>query len=70
MPAPCCATTPEGVGRVMDAVPSGSHLVLWDGNDNGQIGQYFEGLEMLDPAPGVDHPVAADHDRDRHGRAP
>ena len=61
------------VGRVMDAVPSGSYLVLWDGNDtdrgyvdlceaytktggvpyiprsNEQIGQCFEGLEMVDP---------------------
>ena len=61
------------VGRVMGAVPSGSYLVLWDGNDtnqayvdlceaytktggvpyiprsNEQIGQCFEGLEMVDP---------------------
>lgn len=61
------------VARVMDAVPSGSYLVLWDGTATGeaivkggttlaesgaipynlrspeQIGQCFEGLEMVDP---------------------
>jgi ubiquinone/menaquinone biosynthesis C-methylase UbiE len=61
------------VTRVMDAVPSGSYLALWDGNDTNealnrltanyektgavpyvqrgieQIGQHFEGLEMVSP---------------------
>ncbi len=61
------------VARVMDAVPPGSYLALWDGTDTGeavleggakyaesgaipynlrspeQLGQCFEGLEMVDP---------------------
>jgi S-adenosyl methyltransferase len=61
------------VARVMDAVPSGSYLVLWDGTDTSeavragsaklaesgaipynlrslqQLGQCFEGLEIVDP---------------------
>ena len=71
------------VAGVMNAVPSGSYLVLWDGTDTSkavvegaekleetggvpyilrspeQLGQYFEGLEMVEPGPGADHAVAA-----------
>jgi hypothetical protein len=61
------------LGKVMAAVPSGSHLVAWDGTDTGeavvegsaklvesgcvpyvlrspeQLGQFFDGLELVDP---------------------
>ncbi|AZM46829.1 S-adenosyl methyltransferase [Streptomyces sp. WAC 06738] len=39
------------VGRVMDAVPPGSHLVLWDGTDTGEA--VVEGGEKLIEAGGV-----------------
>jgi hypothetical protein len=39
------------VGKVMDAVPSGSHLVLWDGTDTGDA--VIEGSEKLVEAGGV-----------------
>jgi hypothetical protein len=39
------------VGRVMDATPSGSHLVLWDGTDTGS--EVVEGAEKLVESGGV-----------------
>ncbi|MFE9103245.1 SAM-dependent methyltransferase [Actinomadura geliboluensis] len=39
------------VGRVMDAVPSGSHLVLWDGTDTGA--EVVDGAEKLVESGGV-----------------
>ncbi|TYK45951.1 SAM-dependent methyltransferase [Actinomadura decatromicini] len=45
------------VGRLMDAVPSGSHLVLWDGTDTGS--EVVDGAEKLVESGGVPYVLRA-----------
>jgi S-adenosyl methyltransferase len=47
------------VARVMDAVPSGSYLALWDGNDtNPDLNALAENYEKSGGVPYVQQPIA------------